>query len=176
MCTGPFLSSMPSPPVSGGPRGPPHEPSPSPGQASGATTLNCGKRSPTASTACPSPPSWTRRSSAATEVRALAPAEGDPGKSPWGPGEAAGEDALPAVWAQTLLIAGRFPARGVRLHSPRWWPQHCAWGLPAPFSREPCTPAGRDLKGAEGDELSAWAPRNPGEGRGEQWGVHTRKS
>ncbi|CAG13537.1 unnamed protein product, partial [Tetraodon nigroviridis] len=35
-----------------------------------ASTSSCGRPLPTASTACPSPPSWTRRSSAATEVSA----------------------------------------------------------------------------------------------------------
>ena len=48
-------------------------PTPSALQASGGTTSSSGRPSPTASTVCPSPPSWMRRSSAATEVGTALP-------------------------------------------------------------------------------------------------------
>lgn len=76
-------------------------------QARDATTLNCGKPLPTASTACPLLPSWTRRSSAATEVRvALGTCLGR--KSPW----ATSPGALGGGWGLGGCIPGspRAPA------------------------------------------------------------------
>lgn len=70
----------------------PHEASSCPPQARDATTLNCGKPLPTASTACPLLPLWTRRSSAATEVSVALGhmskeylGRSSPGPHPWGP-------------------------------------------------------------------------------------------
>lgn len=50
------------------PKGQHEAPTPPSLQASDGTTSSSGKLSPIASTVCPSPPSWMRRSSAATEV------------------------------------------------------------------------------------------------------------
>lgn len=103
-------------------------------QARDATTLNCGKPLPTASTACPLLPSWTRRSSAATEVRvALGACLGR--KSLWatspgalGGGWGEGFQALPGLRLCLSLLPGspRHPSPVLLFHSPPLWPWRCA--------------------------------------------------
>lgn len=124
----------PRDPVVGWMDRPPHKPSPPSGQARGATTLNSGKPSPTASTACPSLPLWTRRSFAATEVR-TALGKAQPHRwGPWGEGvcwrtcsQSPGR-AFPGVWAWMSP-----PLASVRLYCLLLWPQHCAWNLEVSF-------------------------------------------
>ncbi|VCW67091.1 unnamed protein product [Gulo gulo] len=94
-----------------------------------ATTLNCGKPLPTASTACPSLPSWMRRSSAATEACPQT-------CSPWNRfGVSCGPQTC-LTRACCVTCCGRILTRTCRAGArmtvvsplrlgPRWWPSSC---------------------------------------------------